>query len=310
MLENLRRKSLTKISKIYCEPIRQVAFYSGYARYENQSSIEQYKQRFSKEKITNLFPKPFIPISKDFRTFHFSLDAINFNMIYCSEGTFTMGGRAWDNQSRKVIIERPFLLGETEITQELYEKVMKRNPSEFKHPRNPVENVSWVDAIIFCNKLSELQGLDKCYTRNPKSLDYGLDCDFTKNGYRLPKEKEWEYAAKAGTQNLYAGTDDKSKLGEYAWFDENSNYSTHPVATKKPNEWGFYDMSGNVMEWCWDTYTSTHSDIYKHRRVLRGGSWDSYNSNYRLKSIFRLECYSPDHYHNDIGFRVCRTVVN
>jgi len=329
MLENLRRKSLTKISKIYCEPIRQVAFYSGYARYENQSSIEQYKQRFSKEKITKSLPNPFTQVSKGFKLILHSLGNVKFNTIYCPKGSFIMGhkNQGDDNIPRIETIDRSFLLGETEVTQELYEKVMNTNPSKFKNSQNPVEQVSWGDAIQFCNKLSKLQGLDLCYTKN-SSQEYDWLCDFSKNGYRLPEEKEWEYAAKAGTQNLYAGTDDQSKLKECAWYRDgsyllihetvtkwgfygmdmaeyNSYLSTHLVATKKPNEWGFYDMSGNVKEWCWDKYNPKGNA--SATRVNRGGGWDNSSSN--LLSAFR-DSASPGSRPNNLGFRVCRSIVN
>jgi len=124
MLENLRRKSLTKT---YHDPIHQVHFELGYARYENHLSIEQYKQRFSKEKINESFPNTFNQVSKEFRLSPCSLGKIGFNMIVCLSGSFTMGHEDQsDNKPRTVIIDRPFLLGETEITQELYEKVMKK----------------------------------------------------------------------------------------------------------------------------------------------------------------------------------------
>jgi formylglycine-generating enzyme required for sulfatase activity len=188
---------------------------------------------------------------------------------------------------------------------------METNPSKsskFKNPQSPVEMVSWVDAIKFCNRLSELQGLEKCYTENSNSKDFGWDYDSSKNGYRLPTEKEWEYAAKAGTQNLWAGTSDKSKLGEYAVYWDDSNSSTHtvPVATKKPNEWGFYDMSGNVLEWCWDKYDPDNHNASAYR-VLRGGSWCNEASD--LCSARRSDG-SPNFRYETLGFRVSRSIVN
>jgi len=147
MLENLRRKSLTKA---YIDPQHQVAFELGYAHYESCLSIEQYKQRVSKKKITKLFPNPFTQISKDFSLVPFSLENVKFNMIVCLSGTFRMGHKSQeDNKPRTVIIDRSFLLGETEITQELYERVMGDNPSWFKgKSQNPVEQVSWYDSIL------------------------------------------------------------------------------------------------------------------------------------------------------------------
>jgi len=302
MLENLRRKSLTKT---YHDPRHRVAFELGYARYENHLSIDQYKQRFSKENMLESFQNPFNQVSKEFRLFSYSLDNVKFNMIACPSGSFTMGHKDQDdNKPRTEIIERPFLLGETEITQELYEKVMGTNPSDFKHPQKPVEMVSWESAILFCNKLSDLQGLDKCYTKK-SSEECDWLCDFTKNGYRLPTEKEWEYDAKAGTENKWVGTDDGRKLKKYAVYSD-SNYSTRSVGSKDPNEWGFYDMSGNVYEWCWDKY-NPNNDNASAFRVYRGGSWRS--NNLYLRSAIR-NFNSPGLRNNALGFRVARSIVN
>jgi len=298
MLENLRRKSLTKT---YNDLTHQVHFESGLARYENHAEIDICTQRLSKDLQNSSFPRVIDTISSDTRVW------LRFNMIACPSGTFTMGHEDQENnQPRIETIDTPFLLGETEITQELYEKVMGTNRSEFKHPQNPVENVSWENAIKFCNKLSRLQGLDQYYTENPKSLDYGWNYDSSKNGYRLPTEKEWEYAAKAGTENRWAGTDDVGKLEEYAWFKGNSNRSTHPIATKKPNEWGFYDMSGNVKEWCWDKYNPKNGDA-SALRVYRGGSWRSNDSDLRSAS---RGLNSPGSRDDDLGFRVCRSIIS
>jgi len=300
MLENLRRKSLTKT---YHDPIHQVHFESGLAKYENHAEIDVCTQKLSKKKPTKpIFPRVISRISPE------SFSYFKLVMIACPSGTFTMGHEDEDdNKPRTEIIERPFLLGETEITQELYEKVMGTNPSWFKNrPQNPIEMVSWVDAIKFCNELSRLQGLDEYYTENSNREDFGWDYNSSKNGYRLPREKEWEYAAKAGTQNLWSGTDDESKLQEYAWFEGDwGTGTTHPVATKKPNEWGFYDMSGNVSEWCWDKYNpkgGANAD-----RVARGGSW--YDRAWNVCSASRNN-YSPNSLGLKLGFRVARLIVN
>jgi formylglycine-generating enzyme required for sulfatase activity len=201
-------------------------------------------------------------------------------------------------------IEHPFLLGETEVTQELYQAVMGYNPSKFKDDgKNPVEQVTWFDAVIFCNKLSQLLGKTPYYqisnikyhdnNQNIESAD--VEINQNANGFRLPTEKEWEYTAKAGTQNKWAGCNTKDDLKNYAWFKENSN-KTHPVKNKLQNDWGFYDMSGNVNEWCWDKYSSTSA-----YRVSRGGCW--YDDASSLRSAARCG-YSPDTRTRGLGFRV------
>ena len=203
-------------------------------------------------------------------------------------------------------------LGETEVTQELFEAVMVFNPSEFKGMsdslQRPVENVSWFDCIVFCNRLSQGLGLAPYYSLTgiehaeyaPQSIKSATITELKGNGFRLPTSAEWESFAKACTTNTWSGTNEEKKLGDYAWFHENSEKQTHPIAQKKPNEWGLYDMIGNVEEWCWDANTSTSGG-----RVLRGGSWVEYASNLRsADSSNGLQgyCYSF------LGFRICRSI--
>lgn len=156
----------------------------------------------------------------------------------------------------------------TEVTQELYKSVMGENPSKFKGEKNlPVENVSWYDAVVFCNKLSEKEGLVPAYSVDGetdveewgyaphKSAEFKPEIKWNKkaNGYRLPTVEEWQYAAKGGQNYKYSGSDDLDKVG---WYGEIEGLvaigKTHPVAQKTPNGYGLYDMSGNVWEWCWD----------------------------------------------------------
>jgi formylglycine-generating enzyme required for sulfatase activity len=241
-------------------------------------------------------------------------------MIYCSRGSFIMGDKFKNNSERVVTIDKPFLLSETEVTQELFETVMAYNPSRFqgmwgmkadKYPwskQRPVEMVTWYDALMFCNKLSIRLGMSPYYnisiTKNIKKENKALpnieSAEVTvnqdANGFRLPYEKEWEYAAKAGTDNQYAGAKNIDELKTVAWFSENSFEQTHPVKIKKPNEWGFYDMSGNVSEWCWD---KANADSTFH--VFRGGGWGN-NESYS-KSADRSS-YLPGSRGNDRGFRV------
>ena len=190
---------------------------------------------------------------------------------------------------------KDFYMAETEVTQALYKSVMGENPSMLKgDDQRPVEQVSWYDAVEFCNKLSERDGLEKCYSGNRDSIS----CDFTRNGYRLPTEAEWEYAAKGGNKSKgfdYSGSDD---INEVAWYSKNSDGVTHPVKSKKPNELGLYDMSGNVWEWCWDSASGSN-------RIDRGGCW--HNGAY-ICSVSSRHDDNPSGADYDLGFRLARSV--
>jgi len=263
------------------------------------------------------------------RKVSFGVSGITFKMIICPRGIFTMGSdiKRDNNPKRLVSIDRSFLLGETEVTQELFEKVMGYNPSEFQgdeYPnsnKRPVEQVTWYDAVMFCNKLSVRLGKKSYYNisnivyekhyETKEELPSIEKADVTinphVNGFRLPFEKEWEYAAKAGTNNQWAGTNDPNKVGEVAWFLDNSKINgtlkTHPVKGKRPNEWGFYDMSGNVCEWCWDE----HYESSSVHRAVRGGYW--YDDASILRSAVRFT-HSPDYRNRILGFRVSASLFN
>jgi formylglycine-generating enzyme required for sulfatase activity len=207
-------------------------------------------------------------------------------MVYLPRGEFLMGsnsGNPDESPAHKVTVS-PFLIDKYEVTQELLAKVQLPNPSHWNEaPKRPVERVRWRDAKQYCNERSIAEGLKPCY--NEKTTDW--DCDYSADGYRLPTEAEWEFAARAGTQGDYEfGQADKLKL--FAWFGENANEQTHPVGQKKANRWGIYDLYGNVAEWCEDVYSP---EYYKSspsqdpvgppspgkdvQRVMRGGSWKS-----------------------------------
>lgn len=177
-----------------------------------------------------------------------------------------------------------FMMSKTEVTQSQWSAVMDTNPSYHTGMNRPVDNVSWYDAISFCNKLSIAEGRTPCYTINgnasPKTWVSDSIVMTKTGGYRLPTEAEWEYAARGCGQVIkYAGTSDTALLKNYAWYWPTSESKTHDVATKLPNSIGLYDMSGNVWEWCWDWYDAYNSSDVTNPvgaprgvwRALRGG---------------------------------------
>lgn len=177
------------------------------------------------------------------------------------------------NPAMKAEIKEPFWLAAYEITNGHYRKVMGDKPGKFKDNEGPIECVSWNDAVDFCDRLSTLDG--------------------AKFIYRLPTQAEWEYACRAGHTTAYSFGDDESQLGQYAWFNQNSGGQTHPVGKKMPNDWGLYDMHGNVWEWCEDSRGS--------KRVIRGGCWmvDAFVCRAATRNW-----REPGHRHESIGFRV------
>jgi formylglycine-generating enzyme required for sulfatase activity len=233
-------------------------------------------------------------------------------------GEFVMGDNDGDEDEKPAHTVRvgAFYIDTHEVTQKAYAGLMEKNPSKFKDPSKPVEQVDWYHAVLYCNLRSRKENLVPCY--DPKTLA----CDFTASGYRLPTEAEWEYACRAGTETDYSFGGDARPLKDYAWFAENAAKQTHPVRAKKPNAWGLFDMYGNVAEWCNDIY---EKDYYRkgpsknprgpedgEKYVLRGGAWNSTaqacRSAYRVGEDpgFQDACFARD----AIGFRCVRAVRN
>jgi formylglycine-generating enzyme required for sulfatase activity len=239
-------------------------------------------------------------------------------MVVIPAGSFEMGskhGKPEEKPAHKVWIDS-FLMDQHEVTQTEYEKLGAieafPNPSHFKGPNLPVEQITWPQAARFCNARSRVEGLKPCYNEDT------AECDFAADGYRLPTEAEWEYACRAGTTTDYSFGNEPRAVGDYAWFGDNSGKKTHSVGQKRPNPWGLFDMHGNVAEWCQDVYDPAYyaGSLDKNPRgpadgkeyALRGGSWksaaDALRSAARLGETpgFSDACLARD----AIGFRCVR----
>jgi formylglycine-generating enzyme required for sulfatase activity len=219
-------------------------------------------------------------------------------------GEFQMGSRDFFDDEKpphQVTITKPFYVSVHEVTQRQYETVTEHRPWQGESnvqegPDYPATYVDWDDAVEFCRKLSQQEGVE----------------------YRLPSEAQWEYVCRAGTTTAYGFGDDVSKLGQYAWFSENARKIgeeyAHPVGQKLPNSWGLYDTHGNVWEWCHDWLRPYEKDAVSDptgpdrgaTRVKRGGSFD--DAAHAARSGLRSS-RTPDHRNHYIGFRVVRTCL-
>jgi formylglycine-generating enzyme required for sulfatase activity len=189
------------------------------------------------------------------------------------------------------------------------------DPSQFKSPDRPVEQIRWTEAALFCNARSRREGLEPCYD------EASFECHFEASGYRLPTEAEWEYAARAGAEADYHFGASPQKLKIHACYAANSKNKTDPAGRKKPNPWGLHDMYGNVAEWCNDVYDPDYYQVSPEadprgpkeggKRVLRGGSWKSSaeacRSAVREGAVTGLAdaCFSGNH----LGFRCVRRLT-
>ncbi|SDC13640.1 Formylglycine-generating enzyme, required for sulfatase activity, contains SUMF1/FGE domain [Paenibacillus sp. UNCCL117] len=188
-----------------------------------------------------------------------------------------------------------FLLAPVPVTEALYSSILQKKADAAKESQAPVVDVSWQDAISFCNLFSRQSGLKECYSVSEDGEQ--VVCDWEADGYRLPTEAEWQHACQAGTKGYRYG-----ELEEIAWYQGNSEGKVHKAGAKLPNAWGLYDMLGNVWEWCWDVYDAR---VYGSYRIFRGGSWAEEargcgaTCRRRSHPTFRID---------DLGFRVARSL--
>jgi formylglycine-generating enzyme len=247
------------------------------------------------------------------------------DFVFVEGGTFTNPNNNFDGTDKKI---SDFYISKYEVTQKEWFDITGTNPSAFKGDNLPVETVSWYDAIVYCNDRSIKEGLKPYYKINMQKKDPNNKSEYDPikwtvtinkgaNGYRLPTEAEWEYAAGGGQMSksyTYSGSNDADEVAWY-WMNageqylsgdwnwpaiENNKNTTKPVGGKKPNELGLYDMSGNVREWCWDWFGDMDAKSGSFR-VVKGGGWmgDVSNNEVSYRGKFEASGYGPDQ-----GFRV------
>jgi formylglycine-generating enzyme required for sulfatase activity len=188
-----------------------------------------------------------------------------------------------------------FLLAPVPVTRRRYDGV-RGAATDPARSRRPVAEVSWTDALRFCNALSEAEGRRPCYLIGDDPDGRDVTCDWRADGYRLPSEAEWEYACRAGSTAVRYG-----ELDDIAWYRENSGGAAHDVATRAPNAWGLYDTIGNVWEWCWDLFDP---GVYGPYRVFRGGGW--FDPPRGCRASCRRKSH-PTYRIDDLGFRLARS---
>jgi formylglycine-generating enzyme required for sulfatase activity len=271
-------------SKVKPEPIK----VEQSIKYPLDLEIIETPPKISKESIN---PEPTTPPP----TF---INSLGMKFVYISPGTFMMGSakneavRDKYEKQHKEMVTKGFYMGATEVTQGQWKAIMGNNPSGFNHCGDdcPVEQVSWYDAQEFIKKLNDKEGTNK---------------------YRLPANIEWEYSCRAGSASTYYFGDDESILKDYAWYSENSNNETHPVARLKPNAWGLYDMLGNVWEWTQDrsyqpgSLDTPLSFLSGNIRVKRSGSFSCDAT--RVRSANQSKS-NPNTRIIDMGFRLAITL--
>lgn len=254
---------------------------------------------------------------------------IELQMVLIRSGSFIMGSpdsevdRESDETQHRVNISSDFWLGTYEVTQYEWRSLMGNNPSSFSSCGDdcPVETVNWFEAVAFANTLSRSEGLQECYALSGCSStdpSYGMECSSVSfsgldcEGYRLPTESEWEYAARAGSSTAWYCGSNESCVDTNAWHSSNADGRTHAVGGKDANDWDLYDMAGNVWEWTSDwsgdyptgVVTDPTGSTSGQLRVLRGGSW--YTDAHCGRSAYRFS-FGPGLRYDSLGFRLARS---
>lgn len=249
-------------------------------------------------------------------------------------GTFQMGSpetEDWrsDDETAHPVTVSDFYMGIYEVTQKEYQEITKKNPSNFKGDNLPIENLTWYEAVAYCNARSEKEGLEKVYTVDGQNVTWNRSA----NGYRLPTEAEWEYACRGGTETPFntetsISPEESNYFGHYPYLIEENYFSQEKLDTEpgeyrettvlvdsfSPNKWGLYNMHGNVGEWCWDYYgayadgeqTDPAGAETGTRRIYRGGGWNDFAKH--IRSAYRAS--SPaDRSSASVGLRLVRNAV-
>ena len=258
----------------YGESVKEKVEEEYYSRAKNPDGVEAYLSKYPNGRYSEKLIKERNDKNRAIK------ESIEKNMVAVKGGRVKVEELNWkgDFEVKYYSDRTDFYISKYEVTQGEYEEIMGYNPSKFSgRAANPVDSVTWYDAVIYCNKLSEICGFTPYYQiknieyygdENKNSVRYAKVEEQKGNGYRLPLEAEWQLAAMEGKNRSlfskkYSGS---SKITEVAWYGENSNQESHPVGQKKPNEFGLYDMSGNVREWCMNWYSNGY-------KCLRGGAW-------------------------------------
>jgi len=213
-------------------------------------------------------------------------------MVTVSAGEVTLSDRR--TERRWAVGLDAYQIAAVPVTCTLYQEVTGRLPDGQHRPGVPVTDVSWWEAVRFCNSVSQRDGLDPVYRLHDDGS--GIDWNSDADGYRLPTEAEWEHACRAGTSGPRYGS-----LETIAWYRDNADEQIHDVAGREPNPWGLYDMLGNAWDWCWDIYDA---EVYGSYRVLRGGGW--FDEHWSCRASVRRRSH-PSLRLDDVGFRLARS---